>query len=213
MTARTSLFSLAFALAAAAALAQTKSEDCPMHQSHQPAEAAAPATADSQAHQEHVMSPQHDHAMSPYAGKAGSEVKALTAEEIQAYREGTGMGLAKPAELNHYPGPRHVLDLAADLHLTDAQTAELKAVFDRMHEEAVALGNRIIEKERSLDQAFASGAIDEGKLRALTAGIASLQADLRTAHLKAHLATKRILTATQIARYDELRGYTKITGS
>jgi Spy/CpxP family protein refolding chaperone len=205
MTARTSLFSLAFAFAAAAALAQTKSEDCPMHQTHHPAEAAAPAAADAQA--------QHEHAMSPYAGKAGSEVKALTAEEIQAYREGTGMGLAKPAELNHYPGPRHVLDLAADLQLTDAQTAELKTVFGRMHEEAVALGSRIIEKEKSLDQAFASGAIDEGKLRALTAGIASLQADLRAAHLKAHLATKRILTATQVARYDELRGYPKAAGS
>jgi Spy/CpxP family protein refolding chaperone len=205
MTARTSLFSLAFAFGAAAALAQTKSEDCPMHQTHHPAEAAAPAAADAQA--------QHEHAMSPYAGKAGSEVKALTAEEIQAYREGTGMGLAKPAELNHYPGPRHVLDLAADLQLTDAQTAELKTVFGRMHEEAVALGSRIIEKEKSLDQAFASGAIDEGKLRALTAGIASLQADLRAAHLKAHLATKRILTATQVARYDELRGYPKAAGS
>jgi Spy/CpxP family protein refolding chaperone len=221
MTARTSLFSLAFAFFAAAALAQTKSEDCPMHQTHHPAEAAAPAAADAQAQHEHAvspqhehaMSPQHDHAMSPYAGKAGSEVKALTAEEIQAYREGTGMGLAKPAELNHYPGPRHVLDLAADLQLTDAQTAELKIVFGRMHEEAVALGSRIIEKEKSLDQAFASGAIDEGKLRALTAGIASLQADLRAAHLKAHLATKRILTATQVARYDELRGYPKAAGS
>lgn len=198
-------FAAAFALTVpVAVLAQTTDADCPMHQAHT-ASAVTPVAADTQAH--------HDHAMSPYAGQESSEIKALSADELKAYREGTGMGLARPAELNHYPGPRHVLDLGSDLDLTASQTAGLKAIFDRMHEEAVALGKKIIVKEKALDREFASGAIDERKLRDLTAQIAGLQADLRTAHLKAHLETRKILTQLQVARYDELRGYAKPFGS
>ena len=190
------------ALVASAALCQTTPSDCPMHAGHTAAE--APAAARDAQHEQHSQ-----HAMSPYAGKEGSEVKALTTEELKAYREGTGMGLAKPAELNHYPGPRHVLDMGADLNLTEAQTARLKAVFDRMHADAVALGGKIIEKEKALDSRFAAGSIDEKTLQKLTSDIAALQAELRAAHLKAHLETKRILTAAQVTRYDELRGYTR----
>ncbi|HKA35912.1 MAG TPA: Spy/CpxP family protein refolding chaperone [Thermoanaerobaculia bacterium] len=198
------LLSLILVLAPASALAQTNPADCPMHAGHSDAQASPAPAPDPQAQHQHA-----GHVMSPYAGKEGSEVKALSAEEMQAYRDGTGMGMAKPAELNHYPGPRHVLDLAADLKVTDSQKAELQAVFRRMHEDAVVLGGKIIEKEKALDSGFASGSIDEKTLRRLTSEIASLQAELRAAHLKAHLATKRILTAEQVARYDELRGYAR----
>src|SRR5436305_987981 len=45
-------------------------------------------------------------------------IKSLTADEIKAYEEGTGHGMAKAAEQNHYPGPRHVLDLSKELKLS-----------------------------------------------------------------------------------------------
>jgi Spy/CpxP family protein refolding chaperone len=208
---------LAAALALAvpvAVAAQTAKPDCPMHEAHT-ATPAAPPAAETQAHHDHAAAPatietrvHHDHAMSPYAGKEGPEIKALSADELKAYREGTGMGLAKPAELNHYPGPRHVLDLSGELGLTAPQKADLKAIFDRMHTAAVALGGQIVAKEKALDLAFVSGLIDEEKLRDLTAQIASLQGELRAAHLKAHVETKRVLTAQQVALYDSLRGYT-----
>lgn len=198
-------FAAAFVLTVPAAVhAQTAETDCPMHQAHT-ATPETPVAPETQAH--------HEHAMSPYAGQETSEIKALSADELKAYREGTGMGLAKPAELNHYPGPRHVLDLAGELGLTPSQAAGLKAIFDRMHEEAISLGTKIIEKEKALDRDFASGAIDERKLRNLTTQIAALQADLRATHLKAHLETRRILTQLQVARYDELRGYARPAGS
>ncbi len=38
--------------------------------------------------------------------------------------------------------------------------------------------------------------------------IATLQGELRAIHLRAHLATRAIRSAAQVARYDELRGYT-----
>lgn len=43
------------------------------------------------------------------------ELQALTPEEVEQYRAGAGMGYAKAAELNHFPGPMHVLELAGPL--------------------------------------------------------------------------------------------------
>jgi hypothetical protein len=56
-----------------------------------------------------------------YAGQQKREIKALSEAEVSAYLDGRGMGLAKAAELNGYPGPAHVLDLAEKLQLTPQQ--------------------------------------------------------------------------------------------
>ena len=40
----------------------------------------------------------------PYAGDAGREIKALPPDEVEQYLSGAGMGYAKAAELNHFPG-------------------------------------------------------------------------------------------------------------
>ena len=142
-----------------------------------------------------------------YAGEERREIKSLSAAEIEQLLSGQGMGLAKAAELNHYPGPRHVLDLAARLQLTPEQRDATQATFDRMRLEAVRLGRQIVEREREFDTMFAKGEIDAGKLRVATAEIARLQGELRAAHLAAHLEMRRILSPAQIKRYDELRGY------
>jgi Spy/CpxP family protein refolding chaperone len=166
--------------------------------------AAAQTTPAPDANQHSGM---HQHAASPYAGQAGSEIKALSADDVKALKEGTGMGMAKPAELNHYPGPRHVLDMKDEIGLSTAQTAELQAIYDRMHATAVVLGGQIIAKEKALDDEFASGTIDKSTLADLTSRIGALQAALRAVHLSAHLETRSVLTPEQITRYDSLRGY------
>lgn len=140
-------------------------------------------------------------------GEERRELKSLSAEEIEQLLQGHGMGLAKAAELNHYPGPRHVLDMAAQLQLTPEQSAQTKATFDRMRDEAVRLGGQIVEREKALDDLFAKGDIDASKLQTATAEIARLQGTLRAAHLAAHLEMRRILSPAQIKKYDELRGY------
>ncbi len=146
---------------------------------------------------------QHQHGHSPYAGLEGREIKALSEEQIQQLRNGEGMTLALPAELNHYPGPRHVMDMAQELAISLKQPGIEQA----MREKTVALGTAIIEKERQLDQAFAKRTITEDGLRDLTREISRLQADLRYVHLSAHLEVRPIVTDEQVARYDELRGY------
>jgi Spy/CpxP family protein refolding chaperone len=144
---------------------------------------------------------------SPYAGQEARAVKALSPEEIRAYLAGEGMGYGKVAELNHYPGPRHVLDHADALALTEPQLAEIRRVHQRMHDEAVRLGAEIVEREAALDALFRRGTIDEATLDRSATEIGRLQGRLRAAHLRAHLATRAALSAEQIQRYDRLRGY------
>ena len=150
---------------------------------------------------------QHEHAASPYAGLESREIKALSAEEIAQYRNGEGMGLALAAELNHYPGPRHTLELAGPLELTGEQQAAVSGILALMEREARRLGQLIVARERNLDRGFAAGRMDEADLTTHTAVIARLQGELRFVHLRAHLAVRRLLTREQVERYDALRGY------
>lgn len=143
----------------------------------------------------------------PYRGQQERDIKALSSSEIDGYLQGSGMGFAKAAELNHYPGPRHVLDLAGPLALTPEQVARSQALYDRMNSAAVALGRKLVEKERELDRAFADEAVNARNLEALLGEIGALQARLRFVHLSAHLEQRALLTASQIRHYDRLRGY------
>jgi hypothetical protein len=143
----------------------------------------------------------------PYAGEEKRAIRTLADEERQALLGGQGWGLAKAAELNHYPGPRHVLDLAAQLQLSASQRAETQQIYDRMHQEAVRLGTLLVDQELELDQLFATQAVNLDTFRSLTRQIAQLQGDLRLVHLQAHVEMKQLLSREQIDRYDTLRGY------
>jgi len=143
----------------------------------------------------------------PYAGQQSRPIKALSDDDIAALQNGEGMGMAKAAELNGYPGPKHVLDLARQLQLTDGQWRGVQAIFDRMSAAAKPLGGELIAQEQALDQLFAKGDITPDRLAAATAAIAELEGRLRAVHLSAHLETRALLNPDQIARYEQLRGY------
>lgn len=151
------------------------------------------------------VSAQHE-AHSGYAGTGSSEVKTLTPDEVASLRAGKGMGLARPAEMNGYPGPRHVLELADSLRLDATQRAGVQIVFDQMLERARELGEQIIAGEKSLDAAFAAGA-DAASLQAMVTRVAQLQGELRWTHLEAHLRMMEILSEHQRHEYGRLRGY------
>jgi hypothetical protein len=65
-------------------------------------------------------------AQSPYAGMQTRPVKALSEQQVSDLRAGRGMGLALAAELNGYPGPMHVLELADRLDLSADQRAKVQ---------------------------------------------------------------------------------------
>src|SRR3972149_5532362 len=106
-----------------------------------------------------------------YASQRVDEVKTLSTDEIQGLLNGEGMGLAKAAELNHYPGPRHVLDLSSELNLSGEQRLKTERIYNAMHERAVHLGKQIIEKEKELDALFSTGSINNKNLEELVRDI------------------------------------------
>lgn len=144
----------------------------------------------------------------PYAGQQTRAIKALGADETKALLAGAGQGYARAAELNHYPGPMHTLELAAQLQLTPAQQETLAQLMARHKAEARALGADVVRLETELDALFAGGKPVRESVEAKAAETGLAQARYRASHLTTHIETARIMTAEQIERYDRLRGYT-----
>ena len=150
---------------------------------------------------------QHTHAASHYAHARSVEIPSLSQDEVHELRQGMGMGLARAAELNHFPGPMHLLELAPDLSLGITQERRIQAIFDRMKTEAVAKGEAILTAELHLSELFASGNPSTSAIRHMTGHIGMLRGELQAVHLLAHIEATRELTAEQIDAYDRLRGY------
>lgn len=147
---------------------------------------------------------------SPYRHQAQSGLRGLDESETAELRAGTGMGLARAAELNGYPGPRHVLDAveAGRFEASADQVRRVRQIFDGMKSDAQRVDAQILAEEDRLEAGFRSATITEADLRSRVLRIAGLQGELRAIHLRAHLATRAILSGAQVARYNELRGYT-----
>lgn len=146
-------------------------------------------------------------AASPYADQQARGIKALSAAQTADLLAGKGMEQAKAAELNGYPGPMHVLELAGPLALSAAQKQASEALMNQHKAEARALGTRLVEAERDLDSAFADRQVNAAQVDALTRQIGLLQAQLRASHLHTHLQQAGLLTPHQINLYADLRGY------
>lgn len=143
----------------------------------------------------------------PYAGQHKRDVKALSAEEIDDLRHGRGMGMAKAAELNSYPGPLHALELKDTLKLTPPQIERTQSLYEEMSREAKALGDAILQREAALDLLFRDGKASPAAVESATVEIGTLQGRLRAVHLNTHIAMKTLLEPEQVAAYDRLRGY------
>ena len=150
---------------------------------------------------------QHAHKHSPYAHTQSAEVPSLTPEEVRELRLGEGMGLARAAELNHFPGPKHLLDLASDLGLSDEQILRIEEIHRTMKSLAVSKGKEILRQELHLSHLFASGNPSAAKITNATEHLGILRGQLQAIHLLAHLESALELTGEQIDGYDRLRGY------
>ncbi len=144
---------------------------------------------------------------SPYSGMEARRVKALSDEQMADLVAGRGMGLALAAELNGYPGPLHVFELAETLDLTDGQVSRTKKLLEQMKEQTIPIGRRIIDQETLLDSLFAEKKITAASLAEATKRIAVAQGELRAAHLRYHLVMTDLLSPEQVGRYARLRGY------
>jgi Spy/CpxP family protein refolding chaperone len=147
-----------------------------------------------------AQSKEHQHTPGP----AGVSHHACLDQERAALERGEGFGMALVADRNGYPGPRHLLDLKTELQLAPGQQAAVEELFARMQQQALARGKEVLVAEAQLDEMFARGR-PEAELREQSFRVASLRAELRWAHLSAHLAARKLLTPEQLAAYQRLR--------
>ncbi|MGA7307085.1 MAG: Spy/CpxP family protein refolding chaperone [Rhodothermales bacterium] len=151
---------------------------------------------------------QHDHVgHSHYADEKQSHIPSITMDEFEEIQAGGGVGLAKPAELNHYPGPKHVLQLADSLGISEDQRAKIEAIRQNMADKAAKLGMEYLHAEHELNELFSNEKATEKNVVEMTRKVEEKRAALRLAHLLAHVETRSLLTPEQVKRYDELRGY------
>jgi hypothetical protein len=150
---------------------------------------------------------QHEHQHSPYAGTQSETIPSLTPQEIEQLQNGEGMGFAKAAELNGLPGPKHVLELADQLALSEGQHRLVTEIRENMLQAAVEKGHAFLHAEHELNDHFESGAPTAEEVRRLTETAERVRGELRAIHLIAHIETADVLTREQVRRYNELRGY------
>lgn len=143
----------------------------------------------------------------PYAGQHERPIKALSEDDTRQYLAGAGMGYARAAELNNYPGPMHVLDLADQLELSAQQRDAIRQLMDEHKRDAREIGAKVVKAERSLDELFQKQDADRQALEQAVRQAASLQGEYRLSHLETHRRTRALLTSDQIAAYDRLRGH------
>ncbi len=143
----------------------------------------------------------------PYAGQQTRAIKALSAQRVDGLLAGKGLGYAKVAELNGYPGPAHVLELTDALHLSEAQIKDTRAIFEAMQSAAQALGAELVTAERRLDALFQNGEVSQAEVLQRLEQIGAIEGRLRAAHVNAHLRQQALLSPEQIQKYIHLRGY------
>jgi hypothetical protein len=164
-----------------------------------------------QAHQhaapDNAPPPAQHQGHSPYAAMQGRAIKALSDQQTADLRAGKGMSLALPAELNGYPGPSHVLELADALDLNDEQKRKTQTLFAQMQAEAKTLGESVIAGERALDRLFSEKTANAAGVQEAAANAARAHGQLRAAHLQYHLSMVEVLTPAQAGMYRRLRGY------
>ena len=150
---------------------------------------------------------------SQYAGQERRSIKALSEEETAALLSGQGSGFAKAAELNGYPGPAHVLELATRLGLGPDQLAATQALMSAHRRRAQQIGAELVAAEKDLDALFAERLAGTAAVDQATQKVALLQGQLRAEHLKTHLLANAILTPAQVEQYSRLRGYGSTPGT
>lgn len=143
----------------------------------------------------------------PYAGMTARKVKALSESQIADISAGKGMMLALPAELNGLPGPLHALELADQLEMTETQKVLTRALFQEMQTGAKEMGKRWLESEEQLDLLFKERRATASSVQSQVEKAAIEQGKLRALHLQFHLKMLDVLTPSQVAEYNRLRGY------
>jgi periplasmic protein CpxP/Spy len=95
--------------------------------------------------------------------------------------------------------------LAKALGLSDQQKAQAKAIFTENREQAKPLFTSMRSERHQLHQLIQSGSADEAAIRAQSAKVSALQADLAVQRAKGAKQLLALLTPDQQAKFKELQ--------
>lgn len=146
---------------------------------------------------------------SPYVGFETREVKTMPPERQEGLRRGASLGYGLAAELNGYPSPVQVVELADQLGLDAEQKTRVRAIADKLRKDAIAAGEALLAAEAHIDRLFQLKQVSPDRIEAQTAVAAGQEARLRAIHLNAHLATRELLNPEQIESYQRLKVYVR----
>ncbi len=140
------------------------------------------------------------------AAREGTGIPALSEAQAASYLDGEAMWQASVAELNHYPSPRRVLELAEALELTEEQQRATTKLHEETRREAIRLGRELVALEQRLNRIFVWNQATADNTAKIVLDIGTLQTQIRLTHLAASIRQKPLLTEEQVRRYDELQG-------
>jgi periplasmic protein CpxP/Spy len=116
------------------------------------------------------------------------------------------MGRGGPGGPMGMGGPLGMLPrLGRELQLTQSQRDQVRAIADSHRDEWKALADRLRTAHGALDAAMTADTIDETLIRAKSADLAAVEADMAVARAHAHAEVAQILTAEQKAKLKELQ--------
>ena len=140
------------------------------------------------------------------AAREGTGIPALSEAQAASYLDGKATWQASVAELNHYPSPRRVLELAEALELAEGQRRATTKLHEETRREAIRLGGELVALEQRLNRIFAWNQATADNIAKIVLDIGTLRTQFRLTHLVANIRQKPLLTEEQVRRYDELQG-------
>ena len=115
----------------------------------------------------------------------------------------------KTAEINSYPSPKSLLELATTLNLSSIQKSRLSDIHNSTVARAKQLGKEIVQIENELNQAFQGRIINEKSCADDALQIGRLRGKLRGVILNSHIKAKAVLNDSQLSMYKKLHGEVK----
>ena len=145
-------------------------------------------------------------------------VAVMTAALAGAHPQNTSDGSGQPGGRGRGPmgrfggpggrggpgGPMMGLGPIMRLNLSDAQRDQVKGIVDSHRDEHRAIGDRARSAHDALEAAVTADQFDEGTVRARSAEVSSVDADIAVAQARLRAEVLQILTADQRAQLKKL---------
>ncbi|MDZ4811422.1 MAG: nuclear transport factor 2 family protein [Pseudomonadota bacterium] len=151
-----------------------------------------------------ALQQEHRHTLPP-AADDDSALPWMDASERQAIETGQGFAMARAAEAHGLPGPKHVLEYAQALDLSERQRDRMNILMHSMRTAALKEGQNVLAAETALDAELSRPVPDAARVAELADVVGRARGRLRNVHLNAHLAAAPALTSAQRAKYVQLR--------